>query len=158
MATEFDFISPFDKPALILINNPEWVDYTKSVLVGLGYKVHAVDSHEEFTQKFSEIQYHIVLIDESFGGSLANPTLQTLQQMPMAQRRHAIILLLGGSVESLNAMQAFQNSVHVVVNYSEISLLGQLVQKAINDNEIFLKAYRETANLVAHSRTQNLGI
>ena len=54
------------------------------------------------------------VIDESFGGSLENPTLQALQNMPMPQRRHAIILLLGGSVETLNAMQAFQHSVQVV--------------------------------------------
>ena len=156
MASEFDFISASDKPALVLINNPEWVNYTKAVLAELGYKIHAVETHEEFIQRFCEVHYQVVLIDESFGGSLENPTLQTLQEMPMAQRRHAVILLLGGSFETLNAMQAFQQSVHAVINYSEISLLAQLVQKAVNDNDVFLKTYRETADRIARSRTQGI--
>jgi len=156
MASEFDFISAGDKPALVLINNPEWVEYTKAVLTELGYKTHAFDSHEEFLQRFFEVQYQVVLIDESFGGSLENPTLRALQAMPMSQRRHSVILLLGGSFETLNAMQAFQQSVHVVINYSEISLLAQLVQKAVNDNDVFLKAFRETAERVARARTQRI--
>lgn len=151
---EFDFISATDKPALVLINNPEWVNYTKAVLAELGYKIHAVETHEDFLQRFAEVHYQIVLIDESFGGSLDNPTLRTLQQMPMMQRRHAVILLLGGSFETLNAMQAFQQSVHAVVNYAEISLLAQLVQKAVNDNEIFLKSYRETTDRLAQLRAR----
>ncbi|MBA4146525.1 MAG: hypothetical protein H0X66_00300 [Verrucomicrobia bacterium] len=154
MPPEFDFISTTDKPALVLINNPEWVNYTKAVLAELGYKIHAVETHEEFLQRFAEVQYQIVLIDESFGGSLENPTLKALQEMPMMQRRHAIILLLGGSFETLNAMQAFQQSVHAVVNYSEISLLAQLVQKAVSENEIFLKAYRETTDRIALLRAR----
>jgi DNA-binding NtrC family response regulator len=156
MATEFDFIGANDKPALLLINNPEWVNYTKSVLVEMGYKVHSLDTHEEFIQRFFEIQYQVVLVDESFGGSLENPTLKTLQELPMIQRRHAVILLLGGSFETLNAMQAFQQSVHSVVNYAEISLLEQLVQKAVSDNEVFLKAFRETGHHVGQSRVSNL--
>lgn len=154
MPPEFDFISSTDKPALVLINNPEWVNYTKAVLAELGYKIHALETHEEFTQRFSEVHYEVVLIDESFGGSLENPTLRTLQNMPMMQRRHAVILLLGGSFETLNSMQAFQQSVHAVVNYAEISLLAQLVQKVVNDNEIFLKAYRETTDRIARARAR----
>jgi hypothetical protein len=40
-------------------------------------------------------------------------------------------------------MQAFQHSVHAVVNASEIFLLKQLIEKAIADNTLFLKAYRD---------------
>lgn len=158
MAAEFDFISTTDKPALVLISNPEWAEFSRNVLVELGYKVHIIDGHEDFLTRFAEVHYQVVLIDESFGGSLANPTLQALQTMPMGQRRHAAILLLGGSFETLNAMQAFQQSVHAVVNYTEMGLLGQLVQKIVSDNELFLKPYREVVQRVAQSRAAELKI
>ncbi|MFN7138986.1 MAG: hypothetical protein ACK4UN_06585 [Limisphaerales bacterium] len=152
MANQFDFISASDKPALILINNPEWVNYTKAVLVELGYKVHAVDTHEEFLQRFIEVQYQVILIDESFGAPLPNATLQALQHMPMSQRRHAVMVLVGSSYETLNSLQAFQQSVHAVINYNEINLLGQLVQKVVSENDLFLRAYRDTAERVAQGR------
>ena len=156
MAGEFDFISTTDKPALVLISNPEWAEFSRNVLAELGYKVHIVDSHEDFLTRFAEVRYQVVLIDESFGGSLANPTLQALQTMPMNQRRNAVILLLGGSFETLNAMQAFQQSVQAVVNYTEMGLLGQLVQKAVSDSDLFLKPYREIADRVAQSRAADM--
>jgi hypothetical protein len=63
--------------------------------------------------------------------------------MPMNQRRHSTIILIGDSFETLNALQAFQQSVHGVINYSEMALLGQLVQKVVTDNNMFLNNFRE---------------
>jgi DNA-binding NtrC family response regulator len=150
--SDFDFISTTDRPALILISNSEWVNFCKNVLMELGYKVHSLDNYEEFMTRFGEVHYEVVIVDEAFGGSLDNPTLQLLQSMSMTLRRHAAILLLGGSFETLNAMQAFQQSVHAVINYTEMALLPQLVQKVVSDNDMFLKAYRETNERVVHSR------
>jgi len=72
-----------------------------------------------------------------------NLTLQALQQMPMGQRRHSTVILFGDSFQTFTPMQAFQQSVHAVVNTSELFLLKQLIEKAIADNTLFLKAYRE---------------
>lgn len=154
MAAEFDFISTTDKPAMVLINNKEWADFCKSILIELGYKVHCLDTYEDFVTKFAEIHYQVVIVDEAFGGSLENPALQSMQTMPMTQRRHAVILLLGGSFETLNAMQAFQQSVHAVINYTEMNLLAQLVQKIVSDNDLFLKTYRDTMQRVIQGRNQ----
>ena len=40
-------------------------------------------------------------------------------------------------------MQAFQQSVHAVINSSEIFLLKQLIEKAVADNDLFLHSFRE---------------
>ena len=40
-------------------------------------------------------------------------------------------------------MEAFQHSVHAVINSSEIFLLGQLIEKTVADNSLFLHSYRE---------------
>jgi len=40
-------------------------------------------------------------------------------------------------------MQAFQQSVHAVINPSGLFLLKQLIEKAVADNSLFLHSYRE---------------
>jgi CheY-like chemotaxis protein len=152
MSTEFDFISATDKPSLVALSNPELVSAAKTALNDLGYKVHSIDTHEEFPTRFSEVQYQVFILDELFGGMEENYTLQTIQFMPMPQRRHCVVILLGSSFETLNAMQAFQQSAHAVVNYAEASLLPQLIQKVVSDNTLFLATYNETAKRVGQTR------
>jgi hypothetical protein len=142
---EFDFISPVDRPALLAISTPDWLGQTRAALVDMGYKVHNVDSHAHFKSRFNQVNYHVVIIEETFANSTAveNETLRFIQQMPMAQRRHGVFLLMGEGFETLNTMQAFAQSVHCVVNYSEMSLIGQLVQKSVADNDTFLAPFRD---------------
>lgn len=151
MSTAFDFISTNDKPALLALSTPDWLAMAQTALADLGYKVQTVESHAEFPARFNQIPYQVVIIEELFGGTLPNEntSLQFIQKMPMAQRRHATIILLGDTFETLSALQAFQQSVHAVVNYSEMALLGQLVQKVVADQNLFLANYREVQTRLA---------
>jgi hypothetical protein len=63
--------------------------------------------------------------------------------MPVNQRRHATIVLIGNSFQTFTPMEAFQHSVHAVINSSEMFLLKQLVEKAVADNQMFLQSYRD---------------
>ena len=61
----------------------------------------------------------------------------------MNMRRHAVIILVGDGFKTYDAMQAFQKSVHVVINNADISMLKHLTEKTLAENEIFLHSYRE---------------
>lgn len=154
---EFDFVSTTDKPALLAFSTPDWLEAARTALVELGYKVHTAATHGDFLIRFSQIHYHVVIVEETFAANdiTENRTLQALQNMPMAQRRHATIVLLGNSFQTFTPMQAFQHSVHAVINSSELFLLKQLVEKTIADNEIFLHSYREAqANVYSKGRDE----
>ena len=152
MTNKFDFISANDKPALLAFSTPEWLEVARSALVELGYKVHTAATHTDFLIRFSQIHYEVVILEELFAANnlSENLTLQALQNMPMNQRRHATIMLLGDSFQTFTPMQAFQQSVHAVINTSELFLLKQLVEKAVADNTLFLHSFRE-AQSRAHS-------
>ena len=145
MSNQFEFVSATDKPALLAFSTPEWMEAARSAMLELGYKVHTAATHSDFLVRFSQIQYQLVLVEECFGGSniSENLTLQVLQAMPMSERRHATIILLGDSFQTFTPLQAFQQSVHAVINSSELFLLKQLIEKAVADNTIFLRTYRE---------------
>lgn len=156
MPSEFDFISPTDKPALLALSNVEWLGLANVVASELGYKVHTVNTHEEFFTRFNQAQYQLVILEEAFSGSsLAdNYTLSLLQRMPMSQRRHAVILLLGSSFETMNTLQAFQFSVHAVINPSEVALLGQILQSSVADHSTFMQTFRDVQMQLARGAAQ----
>lgn len=144
MADKFDFITATDKPALVAFSNPELLQAVKTALQELGYKVHTAATHGDFMIRFCQIRYHVVVIEELFcANSLAeNTTLRAIQQMPMSQRRHATIILVGDSFQTFTPMQAFQQSVHAVINPSELFLIRQLIEKAVADNAMFMHNFR----------------
>ena len=145
MNDQFDFISATDKPALLAFSTPEWLDTVRTALQELGYKVHTAATHSDFLIRFSQVRYQVVIVEERFAANTLeeNLTLQALQQMPMNQRRHATVVLLGESFQTFTPLQAFQQSVHAVINASELFLLKQLIEKAVADNTLFLHSFRE---------------
>ncbi|HWY74015.1 MAG TPA: hypothetical protein VN281_00275 [Verrucomicrobiae bacterium] len=155
MADEFDFISATDKPALLAFSTPEWLETAKAALQELGYKVHTAATHSDFLIRFSQFRYQVVIVEELFAANSIeeNATLGTLQNMPMARRRHSTIILFGASFQTFTPMQAFQQSVNAVINPSEVFLLRQLIEKAVGDSNFFLHSYREAqSTLYAEAR------
>lgn len=151
MPSEFEFLSASDKPALIAFSNPAWLDAARTALLELGYKVHTAATHADFLNRFSQVRYEVVITEECFAANSIeeNHTLHSLQNMPMNQRRHATVILMGDSFQTFTPMEAFQQSVHAVINSSEIFLLKQLVEKTVADNALFLHAYTEAQNRLA---------
>ncbi len=137
MSNEFDFIGPNDKPALLALSTPEWLDAGKNVLTEIGYKVHAASNHDDFINRFSRLQYQVVILEELFASNAPeeNVTLQHIQQMPMTQRRHTAFVLLGSGFSTLNAMQ------------------GPIVQRVVADNDLFLHVFRDTQFKMAQGAT-----
>jgi hypothetical protein len=150
MSQTFDFVSNEDKPALIAFSTPEWLQEAKVALQELGYKVHTAATHSDFLIRFSQAHYQVVILEELFGANTPeeNLTLKALQNMPINQRRHATIVLIGNTFQTFTPMEAFQQSVHAVINSSEMFLLKQLVEKAVADNNLFLQSFREVQNRI----------
>ena len=148
---EFDFIGPNDQPALLAITSPEALQLAKAALVDMGYKVHVVETHPQFETRYNQVNYQVVMIEETFAGGniLDNPSLRVVQALPMNQRRYATFFLIGPTFESLNTLQAFSQSVHCVMNPAELQMLSEVVQKTIAENDLFLSCvFREVQRRV----------
>lgn len=156
MNDQFEFISASDKPALLAFSSPEWLDAVKLALQELGYKVHTAATHSDFLIRFSQVRYQVVIVEERFAANTLeeNLTLQALQQMPMNQRRHATVVLLGESFQTFTPLQAFQQSVHAVINTSELFLIKQLIEKSVADNQMFLHSYNEVQSRLYSTTTR----
>lgn len=150
MASQFEFVSATDKPALLAFSTPDWLEAARNALAELGYKVHTAATHGDFLIRFSQVRYSVVMIEERFAANdiTENLTLQAMQKMPMNQRRHATVILVGDTFQTFTPMQAFQQSVHSVINSSELFLLKQLIEKTVAENEVFLHNFLDTQSRV----------
>jgi len=151
MSLELEILSPTDRPVLLGISSPDILDYARGVVDQMGYKVHYAATHGEFLERFSRVPYEFVILEDAFGGVLpdSNAALTTLQTMPMALRRHAAVLLVSDVCESLNAMQAFEQSVHAVINRADIDKLMLVIQQVVYDTSTFMGVYRDVQSRIA---------
>ena len=151
---EYEFISPSDKPALLALSSMEVLANVQTIVLECGFKIHVASNHDDFGKRFSALNYHLVIVEELFaaGTPEENTTLRSLQWMPMARRRHTVVVLISERLQTLNPMHAFQQSVHAVVNKADLSSLGSIISKAVSDNDLFLHSYREVQAAVAKGK------
>lgn len=154
MADDFELLHPSDKPALLGLSNPGLIAASSKALQDLEYKTHTVKTHGDFLSRFSQFQYHLVLLEELFDATAPNENLSLigLQGMAMSQRRHAVCLLFGSSFKTLHPMQAFQQSVHAVVHPTDADKLNQILPKIVSDHELFYTVYRDSQLRVAQGK------
>src|ERR1051325_5411498 len=121
MAIDLDFLNPTYKPALLALSAQDVLTACKDALRELNYKVLVASGHEDFATRFNNIQFQVVILEEQFASETAegNATLRMLQRLPMGQRRHGSVILLGHSFQTLHALQAFSQSVNAVVNWAD---------------------------------------
>ncbi len=155
MPAPVEILSPNDKPALLGVSTPEFIASCDSTLRELGYKVHTAANHDEFQSRYRQVPYHVIILEELFDCATPeeNQSLQTLQWMPMPQRRHATMVLVGDQFQTMHALQAFNQSVHAVINPQElVGMLAQIVPKLVADNNLFLDMYRESQIRIAQGK------
>jgi hypothetical protein len=114
---KIDFFELGDKTSLICVD-PKTTDVAKTTLRDLGYKYHTAETPELAIERMRYSTYDCIVVHENFAGSSlrSNAVLNYLAPLPMAQRRYSFVSLVGSSFKTLDAMQAFAQNVHLVLN------------------------------------------
>src|ERR1051326_2650562 len=89
--------------------------------------------------------YNCIVVHENFAGSSlrSNPVLNYLTPLPMAHRRYSFVCLIGPSFKTLDAMQAFAQSVHVVLAPNDLPNLGPILKKGLAEFDALYKSYKD---------------
>src|SRR5262245_58959029 len=144
-----EFFELGDKTALIC-GDPATTDVAKSTLREMGFKFHTAETPELAIERIRYTSYDCIIVHENFAGSSlrSNAVLNYLVPLPMAQRRYWFTCLVGPSFKTLDAMQAFTQSVHVVINPTDLPNLGPILKKGFAEFESLYHTYKETLAMV----------
>lgn len=140
-----DFFEVGDKTSLICAD-PATTEAAKNTLGELGYKYHSAEAPELAIDRLRYTRYDVIILHENFAGSSlrSNAVLNYLASLPMSQRRHSFVCLVGPSFKTLDAMQAFAQSVHLVIHPTDLVNLSAILRKGLDEVESLYLTYRET--------------
>ena len=142
---KMDFFELGDKTSLICAD-PVTTEAVKGTLRELGFKYHTAETPELAIERMRYTNYDCIIIHENFAGSSlrTNAVLTFLAALPMAQRRYWFVCLVGPSFKTLDAMQAFAQSVHLVLNPADLPNLTAILKKGLAEFELLYRAYKES--------------
>jgi hypothetical protein len=142
---KMDFFELEDKTSLICAD-PATAEFAKATLRELEFKFHVVETPELAIERIRYTDYDCILLHESFAGSSlrSNVVLNYLSALPMAQRRNSFVCLIGPSFKTFDAMQAFAQSVHMVLNPTDLPNLEPILKKGLAEYDQLYRVYKET--------------
>jgi len=145
----FDFIEEDALTALICEPDPAIRDKVASVLELMEYHLTTVSSTREALKKMRYHNYNVVVVNESFDTSNpeTNGVLLFLERLPMTTRRELFVCLITSRYRTMDHMLALNKSVNMILNVKNINDFGKILSTAITENDIFYRAYKETAKL-----------
>ena len=141
---KMDFFELGDKTSLIC-GDSSTTELAKETLRELGFKYHNAETPELAIERMRYTTYDCIILHENFAGSSlrSNAVLNFLAALPMAQRRYWFVCLVGPSFKTLDAMQAFAQSVHLVLNPVDLPNLTAILKKSLVENELLYGPYDE---------------
>ena len=140
-----DLFEPGDTTSLVCVDVPEVQRLVVDNLTELGCKLHTGLFVEDIMVKLQTHAYDVVIIAEHFGDSnlQSNPILHATLDIPPNQRRRQIIVLVGSSVHTDSDMEAWANSVDVVVNLADVPNIKHVLRRCMQRSRGFYTPYSE---------------
>lgn len=131
--SRFDIFEPGDPTALVCTDVPEVQRLIIEQLTDMHYRIHSGLSIEDLMLKMRAHVYDVIVISEHLGGGngQVNPVLAEAISAPGSQRRRQLVVLVGASFTTGDELQAFRQSVDVVVGLSDAVNLRPLVRRGL---------------------------
>src|SRR5438876_5671418 len=144
-----DFFDLGDKTSLVCADSAT-TDVAKATLRELGFKCHTAETAELAIERMRYNNYDCIIVHENFAGSSlrSNSVLNYLAPLPMALWRYSFVCLVGPSLKTLDALQAFTQSVHITLNPTDLPNLGPILKKSLAEFEQLYRAYKATVAAV----------
>jgi hypothetical protein len=149
-----DFFEVGDKTSLICTDT-NISEIVADTLRELEFKFHIAENSERAIECIRYTPYDIVFLQEDFGASSlkSNAVHHFLAIQPMAQRRTSMVVLVGSSFKTLDAMQAFAYSVQLVMNTGDMPNLAAVLKKAWVEFDGLYRVYKGAVTALEFSRS-----
>ena len=133
MDTPLDIAGPGDLTAMSCLDSPEMQRIAIEQLGEMSYKVHTGFSLEDILLKLRAQSYNLLLVSEDFNGAKSvaeNPVLYQAIHAPASQRHKQFIVLVGAFTTN-DELQAFEQSVDLVIGNSDFVHLRPLLRRGL---------------------------
>lgn len=141
----FDFLEEGAETALVCEPDEGVRETVQAALKNMGYHVTSSKNAREVLKQMRFHVFDMVAINELFDTTEPdqNNILKYMDRLSMDIRRNMFVVLLSDRFRTQDNMAAFNKSVNLIVNLSNVGDFEKIVQRGITDNKAFYKVYRE---------------
>lgn len=132
-----DKIGRDDRSAIVCCHEPAYAEFLHGQLRPMGLKVHHAASAEQALQRLLVRTYQVVVLLENLDGCAleGNPLLRHLVALPTDERREMYVVLLCQSFATGDELNAYAQSVDLLMNYQDIQRFAEVVAPALEEHD-----------------------
>ncbi|PKN19260.1 MAG: hypothetical protein CVU71_07045 [Deltaproteobacteria bacterium HGW-Deltaproteobacteria-6] len=139
----FGFMAPEGDTAMVCEQDPAAREKIVSMLKSKGYAVVEAKSCGEAI-KFMRFQiFNVIVVNENFDtpAGNVNSIVWNLEGLPMVTRRQTFVVLISAALKTLDNMTAYNKSVNVIINKSQVDNIETIFKKALAEHESFYHVF-----------------
>lgn len=139
----FGPLRPGQRAGLVCMENAAARTGIKATLEETGYLVDMPPTPEHALHRLRFGQWHVIVLEDTFGGTTPSPVLSYLEPLTMNIRREMFVVLIGERFKTADHLQAFVNSVELVLYPADLPQLRTLVERGLSEREQFYRVFNE---------------
>ena len=141
----FDFVEEEGKTALVCETDPGVKKKIMDALNSLDYHITEAESSRDALKKMRYHVYDLVIVNEEYETSDPdfNGVLIYLERLNIEVRRSIFVVLLTSRFRTLDNMMAFNKSVNMILNLSNINEIEKILRRGMTDNDYFYRIFME---------------
>jgi CheY-like chemotaxis protein len=142
----FDFVEADTETALICESDPALREKISNAMKNLGYRTTEATSAKDALKNMRFHVYQVVILNENFDTSdqASNAVLNYLANLNMSTRRQIFVTLISSQFRTTDNMAAFNKSVNLLINTSNIDELDHIMKRGVAENDAFYHVFKET--------------
>ena len=142
----FDFVEEGTQTVLICEPDAAVREKIVAAMKSSGYLITEAANARDALKKNRFHVYDVVVLNERFDTDNpdANDLLVYFEALPMATRRQTFVILLTERFRSSDNMAAFNKSVNLVVNLTNVDDFAAIFKRGLADHTAFYHVFKET--------------
>jgi hypothetical protein len=141
----FDYRYSDSNTSMVCERDPAIAQRISETLKSLNFNVVEASTSKDALKFTTFHSFNVVVVNENFdiGKDGVNKVLRHFELLPMEMRRKVFIVLISATFATMDYMNSLNKSVNLIINEDEISALGLILNKEMEENEYFYHVFKE---------------
>jgi len=131
--------------AMICENDPAIRQKLRENLQTLNFNVIEPMTAKEALKYTTFQTFNVIVVNEHYDTDKdgVNQVLKYLETLPMSVRRQVFVVLISSTFATMDYMNTLNRSVNLIIHMEEISEIGLILKKEMEENEYFYHVFKE---------------
>jgi CheY-like chemotaxis protein len=141
----FGYVNPDSKTAMICEQDPVSRDKVSKAIKKIGLEVVQPATFKDALKYMRFHVFDVILVNENFNTGIGevNNILKYLENLNMSVRRQIFVVLISAIYATMDSLQAYNKSVNMIINKSEISDIENILKQALSEHNDFYYLFKD---------------